>query len=160
MKGKTPTRILMLDNVRSAHNVGSLFRIADTVGIQKLILAGVTPTPIDRFGRPVKEIAKTALGAEQTLLWEHVSDGVPLLETFKQVGYHIYVLEQDQASIDYKTVTLHEPFVFIVGNEVDGVDKNILKLTDTVLAIPMRGKKESLNVAVATAVALFRILNV
>jgi tRNA G18 (ribose-2'-O)-methylase SpoU len=153
----TQPPILFLDNIRSAHNVGSLFRTADTLGITKIFLCGVTPDPIDRFGRARRDIAKTSLGAEQTISWEHTNMPIETLLKLKQT-HTLIALEQDSRSIDYKSATFEKPSVFIVGNEVDGVSKEILAIADTIIEIPLVGKKESLNVAVAAAVALFRIL--
>lgn len=154
------SNILFLDNIRSLHNVGSLFRIADTVGIVEIILSETTGSPIDRFGRPVQQIAKTALGAEKTISWTHTNTPNETLKQLQKNGYEIVVLEQTEKSIDYKLYTPKKPFVFIVGNEVTGVSKEIREIADTILEIPMLGKKESLNVSVASAVALFRILHI
>jgi tRNA G18 (ribose-2'-O)-methylase SpoU len=158
MKEKVFEAILFLENIRSTHNVGSLFRTADTLGIKKIILAGVTPDPIDRFGRARSDIAKTALGAEKTISWEHADDAIETLTKLKQT-HALVALEQDPRSIDYKTFVPEKPTVFILGNEVDGVSAAILDLCDTILEIPLLGQKESLNVSVAGAVALFRILD-
>lgn len=150
--------ILFLDNIRSTHNVGSLFRIADTLGITHIILTGVTPAPIDRFGRARSDIAKTALGAEKTIFWEYMQDAKTKIDALSTT-HSIVALEQDARAIDYKKFKMNEPTVFVVGNEVDGVAKNILDCAHTIIEIPMRGAKESLNVSVAAAVALFRILD-
>lgn len=152
------SHILFLDNIRSAHNVGSLFRIADTLGITQIILAGVTPAPIDRFGRARNDIAKTALGAEKSISWEYGKDAKTKIDELSAT-HTIVALEQDTRAIDYKKFTMSGPIVFVVGNEVYGVAKNILDTADTIIEIPMLGAKESLNVSVAAAVALFRILD-
>ena len=151
--------ILLLDNIRSAHNVGSLFRIADTIGVSEIILSGITPCPIDRFDRPVKEIVKTALGAEQTIPWRYTDRTIDELGDLKKQGFSIVMLEQASGAVDYKTRTLPEKAVFVVGNEVTGISAEVLALADVVIEIPLQGKKESLNVAVATAIALFRLLD-
>lgn len=159
---KTPMKdvVLILHNIRSTHNVGSLFRSADCAGIKKLYLVGYTPDPIDRFGRVQKDIAKIALGGEKSVSWEHVSEIEPLIKTLKQKNYKVIAIEQDQKAVDYKKVKCPSKVAFILGNEVSGIPKEILKLCDLVAEIPMKGEKESLNVSVAGAVAIFRILKI
>lgn len=159
-RGRSKKVYILLDNIRSNHNVGSIFRIADCVGADKLILCGTTPTPLDRFNRPVGEIAKTALGAEKTIAYEYFKTTLSAVKKFKKENFEIVAIEQSKNSIDYKKIKVKSNTVFILGNEVDGVSKNILKLCNRVAEIPMRGGKESLNVSVAAGVALFRILNV
>ncbi len=151
---------LILDNIRSNFNVGSLFRIADCAGVSKVFLCGYTPAPLDKFGRENKELKKVSLGGDEFLLWEKVFSVSRLLTKMKKQGIKIVSLEQSEDSIDYKKFKPKYPLALIVGNEVDGVSKKILKISDEKIEIPMSGKKESLNVAVATAVALFRILKI
>lgn len=153
-----PTPVLILWNIRSNENVGSLFRTADAVGIKKLYLVGITPPPIDRFGRPVNAIAKTALGAERTLSWDHTRDDLALITDLKSKGYTVIAIEQSSTSTDYKKVHSQPLTAFIVGNEVAGLPPSLLSLADTIAEIPMSGTKESLNVAVAGGIALFRML--
>ncbi len=152
--------VLILDNIRSNHNVGSIFRTADGAGVGKIYLCGTTPSPLDRFGRVVGEIAKTALGAEHSIEWEYVKTTGSVVRKLKKEGYKIIAIEQSKNSVDYKKVKVGEKSAIIVGNEVEGISKSVLKLCDTVAEIPMQGKKESLNVSVATGIALFRILNI
>ena len=152
--------ILILPDIRSAQNVGAIFRTADAVGISKIFLTGVSPCPIDKFNRIRKDIAKSALGAELTIPWEYKQNLSVLLNKLKKEKYKIIAIEQDKNSIDYKKVKLIDKNVFVVGTEVTGLPKNILKKCNEIAEIPMRGKKESLNVSVATGVALFRILNI
>ena len=152
--------ILILYNIRSVENVGAIFRTADAVGINKIYLAGYTPAPFDRFGRKRKDIAKSALGAEKFMAWEYKKNIFPLLSNLKKDKYLIIGIEQDKKSIDYKKVKIKNKNVFIVGAEVTGIPKNILKKCDLIAEIPMHGKKESLNVSVALGVALFRMLGV
>jgi len=148
--------ILVLENIRSAHNVGSIFRTADAVGIDRIILAGHTPAPIDRFGRKRKDIAKTALGAEESVSWEKIED---LLSYIKQVEGQIHIIEQTPQSKDYKEYKKEEgDTYFIFGNEVEGVTKEVCDIADSIYEIPMRGTKESLNVSVAVGVFLFEAL--
>ncbi|MCC6199029.1 TrmH family RNA methyltransferase [Candidatus Nomurabacteria bacterium] len=152
--------VLVLCDIRSNENVGSLLRTADAAGINKVYLCGITPAPIDRFGRPVSAITKTALGAEQTVAWEKPIDTLILLGNLKRYGYQIIAIEQSEKSVDYKTVSSTALVAFVLGNEVKGLTPEVLMLANTIAEIPMRGTKESLNVAVAGGVALFRILNV
>lgn len=150
---------VLLHDIRSTHNVGSMFRTADTLGVTKIYISGYTPTPLDKFERPRKDIAKVALGAEKTIPWEHVTDEKSLIKKLKKEKYQIVGVEQAKNSQDYKKVKIKRPVLFIVGNEVEGMDTATLKLCDVVAEIPMKGEKESLNVSVAFGVALFRMLN-
>ena len=168
---------LLLDDIRSAHNVGSIFRTAETLGITGIYCAGTTPDPVDRFGRKRKDLAKVSLGAEEMIPWEHVGDtsshdeAIKALKKLKKEGFKIIALEQAEDSVDYKKVRLDArsykkgtvaggtKAVIILGNEVDGVSPKLLKLSDIIAEIPMRGKKESLNVSVATGIFLYRLLD-
>jgi tRNA G18 (ribose-2'-O)-methylase SpoU len=152
--------IVILANIRSTHNVGSIFRTADALGVKQLILSGTTPTPIDRFGRERKDIAKVALGAEKSVRWKYEKDILMAIKKLKKTGYQIIAVEQVENSVDYKKVKVERRAVFIVGEEVKGIAPEILKLADIIAEIPMKGQKESLNVSVAFGVALFRMLNV
>jgi tRNA G18 (ribose-2'-O)-methylase SpoU len=151
--------VLILHDIRSTHNVGSIFRTADAVGISKIYITGYTPAPTDRFNRPVHEITKVALGAEKNIPWEKVSI-LDCIKTLKKGGFQIIAIEQDKNSVDYKKIKPKFPAAFVLGNEVGGISKDVLKLCDVVAEIPMIGGKESLNVSVAGGVALFRILNI
>ncbi len=150
---------LILDNIRSVHNVGSIFRTADAAGVTKLYLVQTTPAPVDRFGRARKDLAKVSLGAENSVAWEHLDDAdvAALLKSLKKDGFTIVALEQDNKSIDYRALKTNEKIALILGNEVGGVSKELLKRADVIIEIPMAGKKESLNVSVAAGVALFSI---
>jgi 23S rRNA (guanosine2251-2'-O)-methyltransferase len=159
-------KILILNNIRSVLNVGAIFRTADAVGIDKIYLTGYTPAPIDRFGRHRQDFAKAALGAEKTVQWEQIDDGeddadINLIEKLQSDGFKIVALELDEKSVDYKNLEFSddEKVAVIVGNEVDGVSKNILNKVDVIAEIPMNGKKESLNVSVATGVLLYRVFD-
>lgn len=152
--------IIVLNNIRSTYNVGSIFRTTDALGIKQIILGGTTPAPVDRFGRERSDIAKVSLGAEKSVSWKYEKNVLPILKKLKKEGYQIITIEQSNKSVDYKKVKPKEKVVFVMGAEVDGVDKNILKIADIIAEIPMLGQKESLNVSVAFGVALFRILNV
>ncbi len=152
--------ILILPDIRSAENVGAIFRTADAVGMDKIYLVGITPAPVDRFGRDRNDIAKSALGAEKTILWEQRENLVELILELKNQGYKIIALEQDEKSVDYKEVKIAEKNAFLLGTETTGLTKEILDMCDTIAEIPMKGEKESLNVSVAFGVAIFRILNI
>ncbi len=156
---KNKENILILHNIRSVENVGAMFRTADAAGIDKIYLTGYTPAPIDRFGRKRKDLAKSALGAEEFVSWEHKKTIAPLLAKLKKENYFIIGIEQDTKSVNYRKVKIKNKNVFIVGTEVTGIPKNILKKCDVIAEIPMHGKKESLNVSVALGVALFGVLN-
>ena len=152
--------ILILNDIRSVENVGAMFRTADAAGIDKIYLIGTTPTPIDRFGRKRGDLAKSALGAEEYVAWEYKKTISPLLSKLKKEGFYIIAIEQDKNSVDYRKLkaSSYKLKAFLVGTEVTGIPKNILKKCDIIAEIPMRGKKESLNVSVACGIALFRIL--
>lgn len=150
--------ILILPDIRSAINIGAIFRTADAVGISKIFLTGFTPRPTDKFGRIQKDIAKSALGAETWIPWEYKKMIIPLLNSLKKNGYQIIAIEQDQRSIDYRKVSVSQKVAIIMGPEVTGLSKKVLDKCDIIAQIPMHGKKESLNVSVACGVSLFRIL--
>ncbi len=154
---------ILLHNIRSVHNVGSMFRTSDALGISKIYLSGYTPSPLDRFNRKRSDLAKVALGAENNVSWTVAEDNIKLIKKLKKEGYKIIAIEQAENSVDYKDIDLEKidsPVLIIFGNEVEGVDKDMLKLSDIIAEIPMKGKKESLNVSVSFGIALFRILNV
>lgn len=158
----TPEKYILLHDIRSVHNVGSIFRTADAAGITKIFLSGYTPTPLDRFGREVQELSKVALGGENSVLWEQIKNPTSTIKKLKNAGVFVVGIEQDKRSLDYKKVKVSkkQSVLFIVGNEVDGVPKNILKKCDVIAEIKMNGTKESLNVGVSLGIALFRILNI
>jgi len=148
---------VLMHDIRSAHNVGSIFRTADAAGASQLYLSGYTPVPVDRFGRAQKEIAKTALGAEKFLPWEYKKSPQSIISTLRKEGWEIVAVEQDLRAIDYKKFTLRRPTLFIFGNEVRGVPKGVLAKSDRIIEIPMHGKKESLNVSVTAGIILFSV---
>ena len=149
---------LVLHNIRSTHNVGAIFRTADATGVKKIYISGITPAPIDRFGRARPDISKASLGAEKTVEWESIVDIKDFIKNIKKEKFQIIAVEQDQRSIDYKDLKRSEKVLLIVGNEVDGIDKDVLDLCDNIVEIPMLGKKESLNVSVATGVVLYSLI--
>lgn len=146
---------VILHNIRSAHNVGSLFRTADGAGVSKLFLSGYTPDPIDRFGRPVEEIVKTSLGATESVAWEHVDDTSACMRKLQEEGVSIVAVEQHKQAIPYTDAVYASDTAFIFGNEIDGVPHDVCDIADTVVAIPMKGMKESLNVSVSAGIILF-----
>jgi len=150
---------LMLHNIRSVHNVGSMFRTADAAGISKIILSGYTPTPLDRFNLPRKDFSKVSLGAEKTIPWVQTKTFNQAVTLLKKEGYFIAAIEQDSHStplFDF-VVPKDRPLAIVMGNEVRGISKQSLKLCDAVLEIPMKGKKESLNVSVSAGIAMFHL---
>jgi len=152
--------IVVLDNIRSVLNVGAIFRTSDAIGVEKIILGGFTPTPLDRFGRERNDIQKASLGAHKFVDWEYAEDLENKLLELKKEGWKIFVIEQvKNKSIDYKKAQLGEKNIFIFGNENLGVQEKIITLGDEILEIPMRGQKESLNVATTVGIVLFKLLD-
>lgn len=151
--------VVVLDNIRSVHNVGSIFRTADALGVSKIYLCGCTPSPVDRFGRERKDLAKTALGAEKSVKWEYQKDTVSVLKSLKKNGFEIIAIEQDRKSEDCRKMKVKSKIALILGNEVDGISKEILKSADKIVEIPMFGKKESLNVSVSFGIAGFCLIS-
>lgn len=147
--------VALLHNIRSAHNVGSIFRTADAAGVSRVYLSGHTPIPEDRFGRAQKEIAKTALGAEKFLPWEYYASSMRIISKLKREGWRIVGVEQDARARDYRKFRAKNKTLFVFGNEVHGLSPALRRECDTLIEIPMRGKKESLNVAVAAGIILF-----
>ena len=147
--------VVILDNIRSAHNVGSIFRTADGAGVSKIYLGGYTPAPVDRFGRTQPEIAKTSLGATESVTWETAEDVLAVITALRDSCYTIVAVEQDAASVPYTDWHSCETVAFIFGNEVAGVQSAVLRAADSIIEIPMHGEKESLNVGVSAGVILF-----
>jgi len=153
----------MLDNVRSAHNVGSVFRTCDGAGVEQLYLVGTTPAPIDRFGREQAEIKKTSLGATESVAWESVGsaesfstdEAVRAITRLQANGYTVVAVEQTTDSISLYDFVVPEKVVYVFGAEVTGVHADILSVVDQVVEIPMAGMKESLNVSVTAGIVLF-----
>ena len=162
-RSKRKTFLLILDNMRSAHNVGAIFRTADGAGVDEIILVGYTPTPPNKDALYLtdadKALRKTALGAENSVPWRKVVSLTRLINRLKKEDYEVVALEQGAKSVDYRQYRPKKKAVLIVGNEVSGIDEGILKQCDAVLEIPMRGRKNSLNVAVAAGIALYQIMS-
>jgi tRNA G18 (ribose-2'-O)-methylase SpoU len=159
--------MLLLHDIRSVHNVGSIFRTADAFGVSKIYLSGYTPAPLDRFGRMRSDLAKVALGAEKNVPWEALGNELKTVVNFvkkiKKDGVQIVALEQDPRAIspkDAMSIISESSFLLILGREVEGIDSIFLDLADSIVEIPMSGKKESLNVSVAAGIALFALKNI
>ncbi len=158
-KSLNKRKVLILDNIRSVYNVGSIFRTSDALGIDKIYLCGVTPTPIDRFGRERKDLAKVSLGAEKSIASEYCDTTEKIIKKLKKEGFQILAVEQDKKSIDFKKIKPKYPLALVLGNEVGGIDKKMLALCDVIAEIPMLGKKESLNVSVAFGIIGYRMFD-
>lgn len=146
---------VLLHNIRSAHNVGSIFRTSDAAGVTKVYLSGYTPAPVDRFGIARKDISKVALGAEKFLPWEYQKNPYAIIASLRKEGWRIVGVEQDKRAIDYRKLRSKRPVLFILGNEVRGISPALRNKCDDLIEIPMHGKKESLNVSVAAGIILF-----
>lgn len=157
--------ILIAHNLRSAHNIGSLLRTADGHGVDTVIFTGYTPYPIadgdsrmpHEAAKVSQQIHKTALGAENTVRWEYKKDIIPVLNRLKKEHYVLGALEQSHGSISLPTYRAPTKIALCIGNEVDGLEKEILDIMDVILEIPMAGKKESYNVTQAAAMALYHL---
>ena len=138
------------------HNVGSVFRTADGVGIDKIYLCGITGHP--DVPKAERKISKVALGAQDLIEWEYVKQSWRLVDKLKKEGYQIISLERMPKSINYTDFKPKFPLALIIGNEGKGVKKSLLKRSDKIIDIPMRGKKESLNVSVALGIAAYWLI--
>ncbi len=145
--------VVVLDNIRSMHNVGAIFRTSDAFRVAKICLCGITAIP------PHRDIRKTALGAEESVEWQYYATTVEALQEFE--GAHICALEQVVDSVSLREVDLpkENTIVLIVGNEVDGVDEKLLDFCDQIIEIPQFGTKHSFNVSVSTGITLWEIFN-
>ena len=143
--------IILLDNVRSLHNVGSAFRTADAFRVEKILLCGITGTP------PNREIHKTALGATESVSWEYHQNSLEVARVLKEDGWKLIVLEQTSGSIYLQKFIpeKNDKYCFIFGNEVAGVEDEIIHLADTVVEIPQFGTKHSLNISVSIGIVLW-----
>ena len=149
----------VLHNIRSVHNVGSIFRTADAAGVAKIVCCGITPTPFDRFGAVRADFAKVALGAENSVAWSHEPETAAAIEVLKREGWMVVAIEQSDRAVPFQSLrgAGSEKIALVLGNEVDGLPPDIIGLADVVADIPMRGMKESLNVAVAFGIVAFGI---
>lgn len=155
--------VVLLHNIRSTHNVGSIFRSADGFGVSKIIFSGYTPYPtleddtrLPHFADKItRQIHKTALGAETSIPFERHE--LPPIEQLKQAGYRIVGLEQDENSVLLSEYKNPGKVALILGNEIDGIYPEYRALCDTIVEIPMKGHKESFNVSVAAGIALYQL---
>ena len=156
---KNINRVVILNNIRSNENVGSIFRTCDAAGVSKIILAGYTPAPTDRFGRENKGLIKASLGAEKFVAWEKIENLKNASLKLKKEKFKIIEIEQDKKAINYKKLKNKniKNIALVFGNEVEGLLKEDLKLCDLIAGIPMHGRKESLNVAVAAGIILYEL---
>ena len=143
--------IIIAHNIRSLHNVGSIFRSADVFAVEKIYLTGYTGNP------PQKEIAKTALGSEDRVTWEKVEDIFPLIEKLRSDGYQVIGLETGEGVQPLGSLPSHKPIALVLGNEVTGIESEVVKKLDGLAEIPMLGPKKSLNVSVAAGIAMFEL---
>jgi tRNA G18 (ribose-2'-O)-methylase SpoU len=153
---------VLLHNIRSTHNVGSIFRTADAAGFSHVYLSGYTPTPTDRFGRERSDIAKVALGAQQEVKWQHFASLNEALVSLNTQDRTIVALEQHTRSIPYtgfKEASEVKETIVLLGEETKGIEEEYLKKIDTILEIPMHGSKESLNVSVAFGILAYQLIN-
>ena len=142
---------VVLNNIRSLHNVGTIFRTADGAGVEKIWLCGITGYP------PQGGIAKTALGAEDHVPWEYREDVLGLVKELKKEGYQIVLLEQMHGSVSYEVFKARSPVCLVIGNEIDGIAEGLQSLTDAAIEIEMDGIKNSLNVAVAFGIVAYQL---
>ena len=155
-RGRTPSGlVVVLDNIRSAHNVGSAFRTADSFGVDKVFLCGISAVP------PSAEIRKTGLGAEEVVLWEHFDDTLDAVARLHEDGYTVVAVEQTVHSLKLGRDFRREPgrkYALVFGNEVSGVRQDVVDESDLSLEIPQYGTKHSLNVSVAVGVVLWEMV--
>jgi 23S rRNA (guanosine2251-2'-O)-methyltransferase len=149
--------VVVLDNIRSLYNTGSILRTADASGVERVVLCGITPRP-DQGGRQRRAIAKTALGAEDSVAWDYQADAATALRTLAADGYHIVIVETSPDAVDLFTWTPRWPLCLVFGHERDGVSSDLTPHVHSVIRIPMLGQKRSLNVATAAGVVLYELL--
>jgi 23S rRNA (guanosine2251-2'-O)-methyltransferase len=146
--------VVVLDNIRSMHNVGSVFRTADAFLLRGMYLCGYTPQP------PHRDIHKTALGATETVEWKYAATTVEAVKKLKDDGYRVFAVEQVENSMPLHRFTMneHAPVAVVFGNEVSGVEQEVLKLCDGCIEIPQLGMKHSLNISVAAGIVLWELV--
>ena len=149
--------VVVLDNIRSLYNTGSILRTADAAGVERVVLCGITPRP-DQGSRQRRAIAKTALGAEDSVAWEYQADAAGALRAPAAAGYQLAVVETDLHAVNLFEWTPRWPVCLVFGHEKDGVSSDLTPHVDTVIRIPMLGHKRSLNVATAAGVVLYELL--
>lgn len=144
---------VVLDNVRSLNNIGSVFRTADAFRVERIALCGITATP------PHREIHKTALGAEESVEWSYHEEAVACVRGLKEKGYRVYAVElaHDSLKLGTDEVATDKPVAIVFGNEIDGVQEEVMELCDGYLEIPQAGTKHSLNVSCAAAIVIWEL---
>jgi 23S rRNA (guanosine2251-2'-O)-methyltransferase len=148
---KLPVAVL-LDNVRSLYNVGSFFRTADAAGVERVFLSGITGHP------PKRALSKTALGAEESVAWEHSWEPLPLVHRIRELGYQIAAVETSPHAVDLFDWAAPFPLCVVFGHEVEGIRPELSEMCDWHVRIPMLGAKHSLNVATAGGVVIYELL--
>ncbi len=143
--------VVVLEDIRSALNVGAMFRTSDGAGVEKIYLTGITPYP------PHNKIPKTALGAIEMMDWEYNKDTLDTVTKLKKAGYQIIAVELSPQSVIYHKIDYKKPTALIFGNEINGVSKKMMNLADKTVYIPMYGKKESLNVATTFGIMVYEV---
>lgn len=146
--------VMVLDSIRSFHNVGSVFRTADAFRFKEIVLCGITPLP------PHREINKTALGATDSMTWSHKEDVVETVVNMKRQGYMVFALEQTANSRmlqNFNEITIDKPVALVLGNEVFGVNQKVIEVCDDTIEIPQEGTKHSLNVSVSAGMIMWEI---
>ncbi len=148
--------VIVLDNIRSQHNIGSVFRTSDAFRMEKILLCGITATP------PNREIHKTALGATDSVEWKYYETTLEAVEFLKTEGYTVYAIEQVEGSINLKDfkLNLNQKIALVFGNEVDGVAEEVMPCMDGSIEIPQFGTKHSLNIAVSAGIVIWEISKV
>lgn len=162
MTGSGRHIILIAHNIRSIHNIGALLRTTEGLGV-KMVISGYSPYPRITEDRRLpheitntqRAIHKTALGAEEATHWRHIDQLSPYLSQLRVTGFHVYALEQTADSLSLPAFSIPDKLAIIVGNEITGIEKALLKTLDGALEIPMLGEKESFNVSAAAAMALY-----
>ena len=143
--------VVILDNVRSMHNVGSVFRTSDAFLIQAIYLCGYTPKP------PHRDIQKTALGATETVEWHYFSTTMEAVNLLKEKGYKVFAVEQAEGSISLESFAIEDNIAVVFGNEVEGVDNSVIAACNGCIEIPQFGTKHSLNISVAAGIVLWEL---
>ncbi|MDX2431216.1 MAG: RNA methyltransferase [Bacteroides sp.] len=145
--------LVVLDNIRSQNNIGSVFRTADAFRFERILLCGITATP------PHREIHKTALGATESVNWEYHEDTATAITELKQKGYRILSIEQTEGAVSLENILLseHQKYALVFGNEVRGVEQKVLDLSDECIEIPQYGTKHSLNISVAAGIVIWEV---
>lgn len=149
---------LILHDIRSTYNVGAILRTAECAGVTTVYLTGYTPDPIDRFGRKRKDIAKSAVGAEEMVAWRHVDSIESCIASLRSEGVAVVALEQHPRSVDYTVFEPSSTVAIVLGEEVWGIPEEVIALCEAVIEIPVYGNKESLNVSVAAGIVLYRLI--